>query len=90
MIRIYKSQKLIKQVTDLSEQKLMTRLSILKDAELLFDRNIYPDNTYIFKHNLTHDVVYDSILHIKKKKLHKDINNIIKILYQDNIYEQYK
>jgi class 3 adenylate cyclase/tetratricopeptide (TPR) repeat protein len=84
------SHKLIKQVTGLSEQELMARLSILKDAELLFDRGIYPDNTYIFKHNLTRDVVYDSILRVKKKKLHEDIGNMIEVLYQDNIYEQYE
>ena len=84
------SHKLIKGVTGLPEEELLARLSILKDAELLFDRGIYPDSTYIFKHNLTRDVVYDSILSVKKKKLHEDIGNMIEALYQDNIYEQYE
>ncbi|MBW1768956.1 MAG: AAA family ATPase [Deltaproteobacteria bacterium] len=79
------SHKLIKRVTGLSEQELLARLSILKDAELLFDRGIYPDTTYIFKHNLTRDVVYDSILTFRKKKLHEDIGNMIEELYKDNI-----
>ena len=77
------SHKLIKGVTGLSEQELLARLSILKDAELLFDRGIYPDSTYIFKHNLTRDVVYDSILSVKKKKLHEAIGNMIEVLYRD-------
>jgi class 3 adenylate cyclase/predicted ATPase len=84
------SHKLIKRVTGLSEQELLARLSILKDAELLFDRGIYPDTTYIFKHNLTRDVVYDSILTPRKKKLHEDIGNMIEELYTHNIYEHYE
>jgi tetratricopeptide (TPR) repeat protein len=84
------SHKLIKGVTGLSEDELLARLSILKDAELLFDRGIYPESTYIFKHNLTRDVVYESILRVRKKKLHETIGNMIEVLYQDNIYEQYE
>jgi predicted ATPase len=80
---------LIKQVSGLPEQELLFRLSILKDAELLFERGIYPENTYIFKHALTQEVVYDSILIQKKKRLHEEIGNAIEELYKDNLHEHY-
>jgi predicted ATPase len=82
--------KLIKKVSGLSEQELLSRLSVLKDTELLFERGIYPETTYIFKHALTQEVVYDSILTRKKKKLHEDIGNSIEGLHKENIDEHYE
>jgi tetratricopeptide (TPR) repeat protein len=81
------SYELIKQVTGLSEKELMSNLSALKDSELLYERGIYPQSTYIFKHALTHEVVYDSILSKRKKKLHEEIGNAIEELYKENIHE---
>jgi predicted ATPase len=83
------SYELIKRVTGFSEQELLSRLSILKDSELIFERGIYPDSAYIFKHALTREVVYDSILARKKKKLHKDVGQAIEQLYKDNLHEHY-
>ncbi len=81
------SYELIKRVSGLSEQELLSHLSILKDAELLYERGIYPDTTYIFKHALTREVVYDSILTLRKKKLCEDIGNVIEELYKEHITE---
>ena len=83
------SHDLIKQVTALPEKKLMSHLSALKDSELLFERGIYPQSIYIFKHALTREVVYDSILTKRKKKLHNDIGNATEELYKENIDEHY-
>jgi len=83
------SYELIKRVSGLSEQELLSHLSILKDAELLYERGIYPDTTYIFKHALTREVVYDSILTLRKKKLCEDIGNVIEELYKEHITEYY-
>ncbi len=83
------SYELIKQVTGLPEKELMSNLSALKDSELLYERGIYPQSTYIFKHALTREVVYDSILTKRKKKLHDEIGNAIAELYKDNIDEHY-
>ncbi|MBW1768926.1 MAG: hypothetical protein JRJ65_18005 [Deltaproteobacteria bacterium] len=80
---------LIKRVTGLSEQEILSHLSILKDSELLYERGIYPDTTYIFKHALTREAVYDSMLTLRKKKLHEDIGNAIEALYIENIGEYY-
>jgi predicted ATPase len=83
------SYKLIKAVSNLSEQELFSQLSVLKDSELIFERGIYPDSTYVFKHALTQEVVYDSILTRKKKKLHEKIGQSIEQVYKDNLHEHY-
>ena len=84
------SYPLINRVTGLPEKELLSYLSILKDSELLYERGIYPQSNYIFKHALTREVVYDSILAKRKKKLHEEIGNAIEELYRDNISEQYE
>ena len=81
------SYELIKRITNLPEQSLLTHLSILKDSELLYERGIYPQSTYIFKHALTQEVVYNSILTKKRKRLHEDIGSAIEELYKENIDE---
>jgi class 3 adenylate cyclase/tetratricopeptide (TPR) repeat protein len=83
------SYELIKRVTNLSQEELLSDLSLLKDSELLYERGIYPESTYIFKHALTRDVVYDSLLTPRKKKLHGKIGNVIEALFKENIYEYY-
>jgi tetratricopeptide (TPR) repeat protein len=83
------SYELVKKVSGLPEQEIQSRLSALKDAELLFARSISSETTYIFKHSLIRDVVYDSVLTRKKKKLHEDIGNAIEKLYRDKLVEHY-
>jgi tetratricopeptide (TPR) repeat protein len=65
-------------------------MSALKDSELLYERGIYPQSTYIFKHALTQEVVYDSILTKRKKRLHEEIGKAIEDLYKENIDGQYE
>jgi class 3 adenylate cyclase/tetratricopeptide (TPR) repeat protein len=81
---------LINRVTGLSEKELLSHLSALKDSELLYERGIYPQSNYIFKHALTREVVYDSILAKRKKKLHEEIGKAIEGLYKDNLSEHYE
>ncbi|MFC1885621.1 hypothetical protein ACFLZM_00980, partial [Thermodesulfobacteriota bacterium] len=83
------SYELIKRVTGLSQDELLSHLSILKDSELLYERGIYPKSTYIFKHALTREVVHDSILTKKKKRIHEKIGNAIEELHKENIDEYY-
>jgi len=84
------SYPLINRVTGLPEKELISYLSILKDSELLYERGIYPESSYIFKHALTREVVYDSILAKRKKKLHEEIGNAIEELYRDNLSGHYE
>ena len=76
---------LLKRLTDLSDQELISHLSVLKDSELIYERGIYPQSSYIFKHALTQEVVYDSILTKKRKKLHNEIGLSIEALYAKSI-----
>jgi tetratricopeptide (TPR) repeat protein len=75
---------------DLPEKELLSNLSSLKDSELLYERGIYPQSSYIFKHALTREVVYDSILTGRKKKLHEEIGNAIEEWYKDSLREHYE
>jgi class 3 adenylate cyclase len=80
---------LIERITGLPERELLSHLSVLKNSELLYERGIYPETTYIFKHALTREVVYDSILSNKRKKLHEEIGNAIEGLNKENIGKYY-
>jgi predicted ATPase/class 3 adenylate cyclase len=83
------SYELIKRVTGLPEQELLALLSVLKDSELLYERGVYPEANYIFNNALTREVVYDSMLTKRQKRLHEEIANAIEDLYKDNIDGQY-
>jgi tetratricopeptide (TPR) repeat protein len=84
------SYPLINRVTGIPEKELLSHLSVLKDSELLYERGIYPQSNYIFKHALTREVVYDSILGKRKKKLHEEIGKAIEELYKDGLSEHYE
>jgi class 3 adenylate cyclase/tetratricopeptide (TPR) repeat protein len=84
------SYPLINRVTGFPEKELLSYLSILKDSELLYERGIYPQSNYIFKHALTREVVYDSILAKRKKKLHEEVGNAIEELYKDSLSQHYE
>jgi class 3 adenylate cyclase/tetratricopeptide (TPR) repeat protein len=81
---------MIKKITGLPEKELLSSISVLKDAELLFERGIYPDTSFIFKHALTRDVVYDSLLTKRKKKLHEEIGVTIEDTYKEKLDEHYE
>jgi class 3 adenylate cyclase/tetratricopeptide (TPR) repeat protein len=84
------SYPLVKHIMGLPEQELLSHFSIIKDSELLYERGIYPQSHYIFKHALTREVVYDSMLAKRKKKLHEEIGNAIEELYKDSLSEYYE
>jgi len=79
------SHDLICAVTGLSEAELLSCLSSLKDAELLYERGLYPRLTYIFRHALTREVVYESILTRRRRKLHAQIGTAIEELRKDDL-----
>jgi predicted ATPase len=83
------SYPLLKMITGMAESELMHHLSGLKDTELIYERGIFPESSFIFKHALTREVVYDSILTAKKKRLHERIGHAIEALHRENIIEHY-
>ena len=83
------SYALIGKVTGLPEKTLLSHLAALRDSELVYERGIFPQSSYIFKHALTRDVVYDSILKKRRKKLHGRVADAIEALYKDHINRHY-
>jgi class 3 adenylate cyclase/tetratricopeptide (TPR) repeat protein len=84
------SHELIKRVTGISQDELLSHLSVLKDSELLYERGIYPESSYIFRHALTREVVYDSILTARRKRLHVEIGDAIEEMCKDDLNEHYE
>jgi predicted ATPase/class 3 adenylate cyclase len=83
------SYELIKRVTGIRQEELLSHLSVLKDSELLYESGIYPQSTYIFKHALTQEVVRDSILTKRKRRLYEKIGNAIEEIFKENLDEHY-
>jgi class 3 adenylate cyclase/tetratricopeptide (TPR) repeat protein len=81
---------LIHEIMDQEERELLSHLSVLKDAGLVYERGIHPKSTYVFKHAMTQEVIYDSILEKKKRKLHERIGNAIESQYGEAIEKYYE
>jgi len=84
------SHELICLVTGFPEQESLSHLSALRKSELIYQRGLYPTCEYVFKHALTREVVVDSILTSKRKKIHEKIGNTIEELYRNNLSDKYK
>ncbi|MGE5259147.1 MAG: ATP-binding protein [Hyphomicrobiales bacterium] len=84
------SHDLIQNVGGIAEDALWSHLSALKDAELLYERGIYPQSSYVFKHAITQDVVYNSLLHNKKKGLHQKIGTALEQANPERLDEFYE
>jgi class 3 adenylate cyclase/tetratricopeptide (TPR) repeat protein len=81
---------LIKTVSGVPEDDLLELLSVLKDAELIHERGVYPRASFAFKHALTRELVYDSILTLKKRRLHERIGLAIEELYAEEVQEHFE
>ena len=80
---------LIKRMTDTQEKDLLSCLSVLTNSELIYERGFHPETTYVFKHALTREVVYDSILSERLKKIHEAVGNAIEYLHRDSLEEHH-
>ena len=84
------SYELIKNVLAMDQEELLSNLSRLKDLELIYERGIFPKSSYIFKHALTQEVIYNSVLKNRAKKLHEKIGHAIENLYSLRVEEFYE
>ena len=80
---------LLKRLSGLPDQELLSLLSTLTKCELLYEHGMFPHSTYVFNHALTREVVYDSILPDKKKKLHGQIAAAIEEVCGENLSDHY-
>ena len=70
-----------------STDALADRLARLQAAEFLYETSLFPDVEYTFKHALTHEVVYGSLLHERRRALHARAIAAIEGLYPERLAE---
>lgn len=81
--------RLLGRISDL-EARLDDALSELKALELIYEKLFSPELAYMFKHALTHDVAYSTLMHERRKALHRVVGAAIEELYADRLPEQYE
>jgi class 3 adenylate cyclase/tetratricopeptide (TPR) repeat protein len=79
---------LLQAIGELPEETLRRGLAHLQAGEFLYEKTLFPDLEYTFKHALTHDVVYASLLHDRRRALHARILEAMEGLYPDRLDEQ--
>jgi class 3 adenylate cyclase/tetratricopeptide (TPR) repeat protein len=83
------SLRLLDRISDL-QSKLNDVLAELKMLELIYEKSFFPELAYMFKHALTHDVAYSTLLHERRRTLHRLVATAIEELYEDRIQEHYE
>jgi class 3 adenylate cyclase/tetratricopeptide (TPR) repeat protein len=81
--------RLLDRISDI-ETRLDDALSELKALELIYEKLFSPELAYMFKHALTHDVAYSTLLHERRRALHRVVGAAIEELYADRLPEQYE
>ncbi len=64
---------LLEAMADLGGEETRAALRRLRQAEFLEEQTLFPEPTYGFRHSLTHDVVYGSLLHDRRRALHAKV-----------------
>jgi class 3 adenylate cyclase/tetratricopeptide (TPR) repeat protein len=78
---------LLQAIADVPEEMLRRGLINLQGVDFLYEARLFPDLEYTFKHALTHDVVYGSLLHERRRALHTRIVDAFEALYPDRLME---
>jgi class 3 adenylate cyclase/tetratricopeptide (TPR) repeat protein len=79
---------LLEALADDRGEDLRRSLAQLQAAEFLYETVLFPDTEYTFKHALTHDVAYGSLLHERRRALHRRIVEAIEATHADRLIEQ--
>jgi len=72
---------LLNAVHPIPEEDLRRLLRNLADAELLYVRGIAPEATYRFKHALIHDAAYEALLKSRRRELHRQVAETIRVRF---------
>src|SRR5262249_24055453 len=81
--------RLLERITEAGE-RVRTQVEELRTLELIYEKAAHPELAYMFKHALTHDVAYESVLHDRRRGLHRTIGLAIEELYADRLAEFYE
>ncbi len=73
-----------------AQQALETIVEELRTLELVYQKAAFPEAVFTFKHALTHDVAYESVLHQRRKEIHRAAGAAIEELYADRLTEHYE
>lgn len=65
------------------------RLSYLKEIQLIRERERLEELEFIFKHALAQEAAYGSILHQKRKELHREVAKSIESIFKEKLHEFY-
>jgi class 3 adenylate cyclase/tetratricopeptide (TPR) repeat protein len=79
---------LLQALVELPEETLQQRLGHLQTAEFLYATCAFPEPCYAFKHALTHEVVYGSVLHERRRALHGRILEALESLAGDRLHDR--
>jgi class 3 adenylate cyclase/tetratricopeptide (TPR) repeat protein len=81
--------RLLQRISDV-QAELDYVLGDLKSLELIYEKSYLPEISYMFKHALTHDVAYSTLLHERRKALHRIVAASIEELYADRLAEHHE
>jgi class 3 adenylate cyclase/pimeloyl-ACP methyl ester carboxylesterase len=71
------SLELLRGTVDLPEEQLQRELGHLLRAEFLYEARLFPEPAYAFKHALTRQVAYGTLLHERRRRLHRRVGELI-------------
>jgi class 3 adenylate cyclase/tetratricopeptide (TPR) repeat protein len=78
---------LLQAIAGLAEGELAAALERLQSAEFLYEARLFPEVEYTFKHALTHEVAYASLLHERRRALHRQTVEAIERLHAGRLAE---
>ena len=76
---------LLQRLAGLPEDALHRGLAHLQGREFLYETQLFPDQAYTFKHALTREVAYGSLLHERRRALHRQIVEALEALSPDRL-----
>ena len=72
-----------------ADRALDEQLAALVKIELIRERRQTPELEYLFKHALAQEAVYDSILHERRRELHRRVAECVESLFANRLEEFY-
>jgi predicted ATPase len=79
------SYELLHAVHPIPDEDLQDAIHSATDAELVYVRGIPPDATYQFKHALIRDAAYEALLRSRRKELHSQIAEVLRVQFSERI-----
>ena len=79
------SHDLLAAVSSLDPPTLNRALEQLVDSELIYRRGSPPDAIYEFKHALIQDAAYSSLLHRKRRQIHRRVGETLEERFPDEV-----